>query len=60
MISGVSKTEEEQKNKLKARLKNNSTKNKNDSSYYAYVATGLVVAAASIGLAVFARYKNII
>ena len=59
MISGVSKTEEEQNKKIKSRLKNDKNQ-KNDSSLVGYLATGLFIAAASIGVAVFARYKNLI
>ena len=59
MISGVSKTEEEQNKKIKSRVKNEKSP-KSDSSLAGYVATGLFIAAASIGIAVFARYKNLI
>ena len=67
MISGVSKTEEEQSKKLKAsisktnRNSNNNDKNqKNDSSLVGYIATGVFIAAASVGVAMLARYKNLI
>ena len=60
MISGVSKTEEEQNKKIKSRIKNSNKNQKSESSLIGYVATGLFIAAASVGIAVLARYKNLI
>jgi hypothetical protein len=57
MISAVSKTEDEI-NKLKASTKNK--KKSESSAYIGYLAAGLAVAAASVGVAMFARYKNLI
>lgn len=57
MISGVSKTETDEA-KIKLSKISKSGKNKKDSSYVNYIAAGLVVAAASVGVALFARYKN--
>lgn len=51
MMSGVTKNDE----------KKSKTANNNDnSSYSGYIAAGLAVAVASIGFALFARYKNIV
>ena len=58
MISAVSKTEDEI-NKIKNK-QSKSSKNKETASYIGYVAAGLFVAAASVGVALFARSKNLI
>lgn len=50
MISGVSKTGDTKRKTAK----------KNESSYTGFVVAGLAVAVASIGVALFARYKNML
>ena len=56
MISAVSKTEEDMD-----KIKNKRNKGRKESnSYLGYIAAGLFVAAASVGVALFARSKNMI
>lgn len=50
MISGVSKTDDTKRKIAK----------RNESSYTRFVAAGLALAVASIGVALFARYKNML
>jgi hypothetical protein len=59
MMTAVSKTEDEI-NKLKNSNKNKQSNNSGSSGLTGYVAAGLLVAAASVGVALFARYKNLI
>jgi hypothetical protein len=59
MISAVSKTEDDL-GKLKAKVKNGVSKQSPNAAYIGYIAAGLAVAAASVGVALFARYKNLI
>lgn len=59
MISAVGKTEQDMAkiNENAARSKKN---DKDSSSYIHYIAAGVAIAVASVGVALFARYKNII
>ncbi len=55
MMSGVSETNKKTDSKTK------SNSQKNDSfPLFSYAAAGLVIAAASIGVAMFAKYKNLL
>lgn len=57
MISGVSKAEE-QLDRIKSKSSQKG-KQKESSSYVGYMAVGLLLAAASVGAALFARSRNI-
>lgn len=61
MISGVSNTSSQgNDDKSKSRKSGASGKKSDtDSSFVGYMAAGLAIAVASIGIALFARYKNI-
>lgn len=60
MISGVSTQQENNSSsRLDVLSKGNKTK-RSDSNYFTFLATGLVIAVASVGIAWLARYKNII
>lgn len=58
MISAVGKSEDSSKNIKTPHFKQNG--DKESSSFFTYAATGLAIAAASVGIALFAKYKNII
>jgi FK506-binding protein 8 len=61
MISGVSAEEQNKKVKSKVRdAKLNGQKSGSESSIVGYIATGMFIAAASVAVAVLARYKNLI
>lgn len=53
MISGVSPDSKSEKKVSKAKIRNDTT-----SSYLSYVMAGVAVAALSIGVTMFAKYRN--
>ena len=55
MLQGVSEKTEEVQKRSKSRLNNTTTSN-----YFGFIAAGVVIAVASIGVAMFVKYKNLI
>lgn len=56
MLQGVSETSEQAQKKSKSK----STANVATSNYFGYLAAGVVIAVASVGVAMFVKYKNLI
>lgn len=55
MLQGVSETSEQAQKKSKSKSQNVATSN-----YLGYLAAGVVIAVASVGVAMFVKYKNLI